>query len=122
MVRTWTHKDLDLWQVSLELAVITYRTTGAFPIEERFGLAAQMRRAAVSILSNVAEGAARRSTPEFLNFLSIARGSLAELDAQATLARRLDLLDNANDVDATIERVGRMLTALMSKLRSSRKA
>jgi four helix bundle protein len=120
MTLRWTHKDLDLWRGSLDLAEATYKATSSFPVEERFGLASQMRRAAVSILSNVAEGAARHSTAEFLNFLNIARGSLAELDAQVILATRLALLRDTPDMVARTERVDRMLTGLIAKLRRDR--
>jgi four helix bundle protein len=69
----WTHKDLDAWQQALDLAESTYRITAGFPSSERFGLVVQMRRAAVSVLSNIAEGAARQTRPDFLRFLHIAR-------------------------------------------------
>jgi four helix bundle protein len=115
----WTHKDLDVWQQSLVLAEVTYRTTRLFPVEERYGLAGQMRRAAVSVLSNIAEGAARRTRPDFLNFLHIARGSLAELDAQTTLAVRLSFAGELDDLQMSIQRVGQMLNGLISKVRRS---
>jgi len=113
----WTHKDLDTWQRALILAEATYEQTRCFPAEERYGLAAQMRRAAVSVLSNIAEGAARQSRTEFLHFLHIARGSLAELDAQTTLSIRLKIVSNASALETEIERVGQLLTGLIAKLK-----
>jgi four helix bundle protein len=84
--RVRTHKDLLVWQESIALAERVYVLTRAFPPEERFGLTAQTRRAAVSISSNIAEGAARASSREYANYLSIARASWAELDTQALYA------------------------------------
>jgi len=88
MVRSF--RDLDVWRLGLELVEVIYRCTATFPKSETFGLAAQMRRAAVSIPSNIAEGQARKSTKEFLQFISIALGSLAELDTQLELTVRLN--------------------------------
>lgn len=93
-----------------------YRLTDAFPQAERFGLTAQLRRAAVSIPSNIAEGAARRSTPEYLRFLSIARGSLSEASTQLQIARRLDYTDVIAEADELIDRIFAKLTALMKTL------
>jgi four helix bundle protein len=87
------YRDLLAWQRARVLTAMVYRCTDLFPARERFALAAQMRRAAVSVLSNVAEGASRRSDPEFRRFLQIARGSLAELQSQITIAGDLGLLE-----------------------------
>jgi len=87
MVRSF--RDLEVWRLGLDLAQDVYRCTAFFPKSEAFGLTAQMRGAAVSIPSNIAEGQARNSTKEFLRFLSIALGSLAELETQLELANRL---------------------------------
>src|SRR4029077_13405925 len=83
------YKDLIVWQKAIELAKVIYKLTWTFPPEERFGLISQMRRAAVSIPSNIAEGQARRTTPEFVQFISHAEGSAAELDTQIILAVEL---------------------------------
>jgi len=87
-----TYRDLVAWQRAMELAEEVYRATAAFPGDEKFGLVSQMRRAAVSIPSNIAEGFGRKRRAEFKRFLEIARGSLFELQTQAELARRLGWL------------------------------
>lgn len=87
-----TYRDLVAWQRAMELAEEVYRATAAFPGDEKFGLVSQMRRAAVSIPSNIAEGFGRKRRAEFKRFLEIARGSLFELQTQAELARRLGRL------------------------------
>lgn len=85
-VRARSYKDLLVWQKGMDLAKQVYRVTRAFPNEERFGLVSQMRRAAVSIPSNIAEGQARHTTKEFIQFISHAEGSVAELETQLRLA------------------------------------
>lgn len=84
-----THKDLDVWHEAIDFVVLVYTVTASFPQHELYGLSAQMRRAAVSIPSNIAEGAARRSNKEYAHFISIALGSLAELETQLIIAQRL---------------------------------
>ena len=108
------HKKLDVWKLSMELARTIYRLTASFPIEERYGLVSQMRRAAVSIPSNLAEGAARDSSNEFRNFLSIARSSLSELDTQLDLSHELGFItENCRyEVDRLLTRIDKMLYAL----------
>ena len=117
------HKDLDVWKLSMELCRDVYELTSRLPAEERYGLTSQLRRAAVSIPSNIAEGAARSTSSEFNQFLSIAQGSLAELDTQLDLCTNsLHLLDD-QDVDKLmekVERVGQMITALRRSLKTSR--
>ncbi len=87
-----THKDLDAWKNSMELAHEVYKFTANYPQSELYGLANQMRRAAVSVPSNIAEGAARVSAKEFARFLCISQGSLAELETQTILSGRLGFL------------------------------
>jgi four helix bundle protein len=86
-----SHKDLIVWQLGMELVVSCYELTGALPRDERFGLIAQMRRAAISVPANLAEGHARRSRPAYANHVSIALGSQAELETLVELCRRLRL-------------------------------
>jgi four helix bundle protein len=106
------HERLVVWQDAMSLVEAVYRLTATFPDSERFGLTRQMRRAAVSVPSNIAEGAARRSTAEYLRFLSIARGSLAELDTQIQIASRLELSVLPADVEETMHRTFARLNAL----------
>ena len=87
------HRELRAFQLADELAVAVYRATRRFPKEELFGLTAQMRRAAVSVPSNIAEGCGRRTTADYLRFLDIAFGSFRELEYQISLAHRLGYLD-----------------------------
>jgi four helix bundle protein len=115
------HKNLNAWQEAIELARITYKITAALPSEERFGLQAQMRRAAISVPSNIAEGAARRTAKDSLQFYVIARGSLSELDTHATLCKVLEMLDSENLdlLGYQIEKVDALLSGLIRSKRSS---
>ncbi|MEW6246818.1 MAG: four helix bundle protein [Nitrospirota bacterium] len=107
-----THKDLDVWKMAMDLAVDVYSITGRFPKEEQFGLAVQTRRSAVSIPSNIAEGAARNSRTDYVQFLSLAFGSVAELETQLLLAAKLDFMSGTDVLDR-IERVRHMLLGLL---------
>ena len=98
-----THKDLVVWQKAMDLVERVYAATQHFPISEQYGLTNQMRRAAVSIPSNIAEGAARNSDKEFIQFLHISLGSIAELETQLLIAERLmflkqNLLEELNSI------------------------
>lgn len=110
------HEGLDVWRDSMDLVEMIYKLSDTFPQSERFGLTSQIRRAAVSIPSNIAEGAARRSTPEYLRFLSIARGSLSEASTHLQIAHRLGYADNIAAIDPLIDSVFARLTALMNAL------
>lgn len=113
------HKRLEVWKQSMDLVVEVYRLTSGFPREERFGLVDQMRRAVVSVPSNIAEGAARQTHREFINFVHIAQGSLNELDTQLEIAERLGYLPSQNSVWKTprISEIDRMLTGLIRSLK-----
>jgi four helix bundle protein len=113
------HERLEVWRDAMSLVESIYRVTSRFTAEERFGLTLQMRRSAVSVPSNIAEGAARRSTQEYLRFLSIARGSLAELDTQIQIAARLAFIETASGIDEVIDRTFARLNALIRSLDSS---
>lgn len=113
-----SYKDLIVWQKAIVLARITYQLTQRFPSEEKFGLVAQMRRSAVSIPSNIAEGQARHTTGEFIQFLSHAEGSVAELDTQLILSSELGFC-NSSDAAAAFDLLNdlrRMLNVLRRKL------
>lgn len=112
-----THKDLDVWKESLELARLVYLMTSKFPKEELYGITQQIRRSAVSIPSNIAEGAARNSQKEFIQFLHIALGSLTELETQLLLSEKLGFLQN-NECVTNIERIRKMLVGLIKYLKS----
>ena len=115
------HKKLDVWKLSMRLSMTVYRLTASYPGEERFGLVSQMRRAAVSIPSNLAEGAARSSNNEFRNFLSIARSSLSELDTQLDLSQQLGFItvQSRSEIDTLLTRVDKMLYALYQLKKST---
>ncbi|WP_425407728.1 four helix bundle protein [Hyphococcus sp.] len=118
--RVQSFQDLDVWKMSIDLAETIYRASGAWPKEERFGLTQQIRRAAASISANIAEGAARNGTREFLHFLGIAKGSLAETRTFLVLAERLDYLDAAaaQALILKAEDISRMLAGLTKSLQA----
>ena len=115
---TKNYKDLIVWQKSMKLAKTIYQLVKKLPIEERYSLSDQMRRAAVSIPSNIAEGNARFSTKEYVRFLSIARGSNAEVETQLLLAVDCEMLEQSEVEEALelCEEIRRMLGAIISKL------
>ena len=112
------YRDLDVWKLSKELAKDIYNLTSLYPADERFGLTQQMRRAAVSVMSNIAEGSGRRSTQEFIRFINIASGSLCELEAQLLLAVDLGYAaaERMELVLAKADRISKMLYALSQSL------
>lgn len=103
----------------MKLAGQIYELASSFPAEERFALASQMKRAAVSVPSNIAEGAARGTKREFTHFLTLSRGSLSELDTQLTLVQQLGLSAGLEAVEAQIDRVYRLLNGLISSTRAA---
>ena len=116
------HERLEVWRDAMDFVEAVYRFSASFPAEERFGLTAQLRRAAVSIPSNIAEGAARRSRREYLKFLSIARASLAEADTQIKIAVRLGFAVEPDELRQLVDRLFARLTALLAKLNSLEQA
>ena len=114
-----THKDLDVWKDSIELVTKIYRLVSNFPKEERFGLVDQMKQAAISIPSNIAEGAARNSQKEFLQFLYVALGSIAELDTQLIISKKLGFLNNEN-IFEDLEKIKSKLLGLIRYLRKKK--
>ncbi len=113
------HENLQVWQGATDLVETIYRISADFPDSERFGLTSQLRRAAISIPSNIAEGAARRSTPEYLRFLSMARGSLSELDTQLQIAQRLTYLSDAQNATELATRIFAKLNALIRSIQTN---
>lgn len=115
-----SYRDLVAWQKSMRLMLGVYRLTETFPKHELYGLSQQLRRSAVSIPSNVAEGSSRRSTQEFLRFLNIACGSLAELETQLSAAAMLEYMDTATEANMLnqAEEVSRILHGLYKSLQS----
>ena len=113
-----SYRDLKVWQMAMSLANDVYTVTTAFPKAEVYGLTSQIRRAAVSVPSNIAEGHARGTTRDFLRFLAVAQGSLAELETQFLIATRQGFLpeDNAAPLLATADEVGKMLRSLQTSL------
>src|SRR5881409_2769515 len=107
MKKTQDYKDLVVWQKGIVLAKLIYRLTQSFPSAEKFGLVAQMRRAAVSIPSNLAEGQARHTTGEFVQFISHAEGSVAELDTQLILSIELKFCRDVG-AEAAFELIGEL--------------
>lgn len=110
------HRELRVWQFAMDFVERVYALTSTFPKEEIYGMTSQMRRAAVSIPSNIAEGATRGTTKELLHFLRIADGSLSELDTQIELAKRLGYLSKTEDLIEMISQLSRSLAALKSSL------
>jgi four helix bundle protein len=109
------YRDLDVWKASQVLAVVTYRLTDHFPSTERFGLTSQMRRAAVSVVSNIAEGTGRGTDAQLANFLHIARGSLRELESQGLLAVELGFstAEGIAELLDACRKAGRLLHGLL---------
>ena len=117
-METRNYKDLVVWQKGIALAKVVYELTQRFPSAEKFGLVVQMRRAAISIPSNLAEGQARHTTGEFIQSISHAEGSVAELDTQLILSVELRFCDSASAAPAfeLIDELRRMLNVLRRKL------
>lgn len=114
-----SYRDLEVWRLAMDLVDAIYDVTSTFPQDERYGLAQQMRRCAVSIASNIAEGSARAGTKELLHFLFVAKGSLAELDTQILIAQRRGYIINNEKsqlIPSLLISQGKMLTRLLQSL------
>lgn len=118
MVEDGNYKNLIVWQKSIRLVKILYQLTANFPGEEKFGLISQMRRAAVSVPSNIAEGQARRTTADYIRFVSIAEGSLAEVETQLIIAIDLGFCSESDtqEIFGLLTEVRKMLNALRRSL------
>jgi len=118
MATVKSYRELIAWQKAMDLVVGVYEGTKAFPREELYGLTSQLRRAAVSIPSNIAEGQGRRSSKEFIRFLSIAYGSLQETETQIILATRLGYLESAQEAQLLEQcaEVGKLINGLTNAL------
>ena len=110
------HRSLLVWRESVELTALAYRVTDSFPRSEIYGLTSQIRRAASPVPANIAEGAGRTGTPELLRFLSIASGSLSELDTHIEIAHRLGFIKNREVIEEKAGQVFRLLTGLTASL------
>ena len=121
MVNLKTHRDLDVWKEGIELVVKVYEIVQKFPNEEKYGLVDQIKRSAISIPSNIAEGAARNSKKEFLQFLHISLGSISELETQLIIANRLGFLNN-KEIFPLIEKERSKLLGLIKYLRGEKNA
>jgi four helix bundle protein len=108
-----------VWQVSVELVRDLYSLTASFPSSELYGLTSQIRRAAISVPSNIAEGAARTTKREFAHYLSMARGSLSEIDTQLTIAKQLNYIDNDEEVQQKLDRVFGLIGGLLKSIRTT---
>ncbi|PKA82629.1 four helix bundle protein [Ulvibacter sp. MAR_2010_11] len=113
------HKEMDVWKKSMDLAEAIYTITRAFPKEEVYGLTSQIKRAAISIPSNIAEGAARKSNKEFQQFLSISLGSLSEVETQYQLAIRLGFISENTDLNNLLISVRKLLLGTRNYVRNN---
>lgn len=116
-----THKDLDVWKIGIELVKQVYEITNLFPNEETYGLISQMRRSAISIPSNISEGAARNSKKEFIQFLYISLGSLAELETQMVISTELGYIPQNSQIFSQIELLRRKLLNFIKYLKNKQK-
>lgn len=112
------YQKLLVWQEAMNLVVGVYRVTERLPTTERFGLCQQLRRAAISIPSNIAEGSGRHSDKDFIRFLNIANGSLLEVETQLLIALQLQYLEEISELQNSIDKIFAMLSSLKRKLKT----
>jgi four helix bundle protein len=112
------YKELKIWQIAVDFSVEIYKYTEAFPKNEQYGIISQLRKSAVSIASNIAEGSERRSDKEFIRFLNIAKGSLAECETQCIISLKLGFLieNDYTHLQEIATRLGKMINSLSNKL------
>ncbi|QDU09072.1 four helix bundle protein [Gimesia aquarii] len=113
------YRELIAWQKAMSMVTHIYETTKTFPHDEKYGLVSQIRRSAVSVPSNIAEGQARNSSGEFIQFLGIARGSTAELTTQLLIAANLGYINKTDKALPIVEEVGRLLSGLIKSLKTN---
>lgn len=111
-----SYKDLELWQVSMNFVTEVYKLTKGFPKEELYALTSQIRRCVISVPSNIAEGASRKGTKEFIRFLWIANGSLSEFETQIEIAQKLGYLDSVEIVIEKVKHIRKMMHGLIHSL------
>jgi four helix bundle protein len=111
-----THKDLEIWKIGMDLVEEVYKRTASFPKDEHYGLISQMRRSAVSIPSNIAEGAARQTVKEYIQFIYISLASLSELETHCEISRRLGFIE-ASCFEEAIEKLRRKLLNFITYLK-----
>lgn len=111
------HKDLEVWKLSIDLVSEIYNLTKNFPKEELYGLTSQIRRSAVSIPSNIAEGSARQSDKELIQFLYIALGSAAELETQLVIAQKLSFIESFQEIINKLNRIKKAIVGLIKYLK-----
>ena len=116
-----SHKDLDVWRTAIDLARDIYELAKAYPKDEQYGIVSQMKRSAVSIASNIAEGAARQGSKEFLQFLYIALGSASELDTQIEISRKIGLgrSGQLDEVQGSLDTISKMIQGLIRSVKNS---
>jgi four helix bundle protein len=121
MTMIQSHRDLIAWQQAFSLGIAVHRATRSFPKEELYGLTSQLRRSAVSIASNIAEGYGRQSTQEYIRFLQIARGSLYEVDTQLQFALEFEYVDEVvhSAMQTRVDEAGRVLAGLIRSINAS---
>ncbi len=117
MSKVRSHKDLEIWKLSMDFVVQIYKITEQLPAEERYGLTVQIRRAVVSIPSNIAEGAGRNTPKEFIRFLYISLGSLAEVETQLEICNRLGYLSNNDNFLNNSKKIRIMIANLIKALK-----
>jgi len=114
-----THKDLDIWNLAIELVVKIYKESKNFPKEEMYGLSSQLRRASISVASNIAEGAARQSKEEFIRFVYYSLGSLSEIETQLIIANKIGYINN-DDYAKDIEILRRKILNFIKYLKTNK--